>query len=448
MQVTETNTSGLKREFKVVVPAGDLRAKVDTKLNEIGQQVTLPGFRPGKVPMTVLKKRYEKSVLGEVLNETVNEGSNQLLQDRNLRPAGQPKVEITKFDDGSDLEFNVAMEVIPDIKPMDFKTVKLERVKVDVPDKEVDERLEQLAKRQGGSEPAADDHAADKGDVAVIDFVGRVDGTEFPGGAADGHYLELGSGMFIPGFEDQLIGIKKGEKRLVKVTFPAEYANTELAGKEAEFDVTATEIRAPKATVLDDEFAKNLGLTDLADVKKRTREQVEREYGSVARARVKRKLLDILAENHEFTLPDGLVDIEFGAIWRQIEEDLKNDRLDEEDKGKSEDQLKQEYRDIAIRRVKLGLLLSEVGRQNNIEVPQEELTRAVIAEARRYPGQEKQVVEFYQRSPEHLNQLRAPLYEEKVVDFILEQANVAERSVSPEQFAKEGEEELAAASKN
>lgn len=445
MQVTETNNAGLKREFKVVVPAGDLRSKVDTKLTEIGQQVRLPGFRPGKVPMAVLKKRYEKSVMGEVLNETVNEGSHKLMHDHNLRPAGQPKVEIVKFDDGSDLEFSVAMEVIPDIKPMDFKKVDLERVKVEVPDREVDERLEQMAKRQGGSEPAPDSHAAEKGDVAVIDFVGRVDGTEFPGGAAQGHYLELGSGMFIPGFEDQLIGIKKGDKRLVKVTFPAEYANTELAGKEAEFDVTATEIRKAKATAVDDDFAKALGMTDLAELKKQTRERIEREYGAVARARVKRKLLDVLADNHEFTLPEGLVDIEFGAIWRQIEEDMKNDRLDEEDKGKAEEQLKQEYRDIAVRRVKLGLLLSEVGRQNNLEVPQDELTRAVIAEARRYPGQEKQVIEFYQRSPEALNQLRAPLYEEKVVDFILEQANVTDRSVNPEQFAKEGEEELAAA---
>jgi trigger factor len=447
MQVTETNNAGLKREFKVVVPAGDLRSKVDTKLNEIGKEVRLPGFRPGKVPMAVLKKRYEKSVMGEVLNETVNEGSNKLMQDHNLRPAGQPKVEIVKFDDGSDLEFSVAMEIIPDIKPMDFKTVTLERVKVEVPGKEVDERLEQMAKRQGGSDPAADDHAAEKGDVAVINFVGRVDGTEFPGGAAEGHFLELGSGMFIPGFEDQLIGIKKGDKRLVKVTFPAEYANTELAGKEAEFDVTATEIRAPKATAVDDEFAKSVGMADLAELKKQTKERIEREYGAVARARVKRKLLDVLADNHEFILPEGLVDIEFGAIWRQIEEDMKNDRLDEEDKGKSEELLKQEYRDIAVRRVKLGLLLSEVGRQNNLEVPQEDLTRAVIAEARRYPGQEKQVIEFYQRSPEALNQLRAPLYEEKVVDFILEQANVTDRGVTPEQFAKEGEEELAATQK-
>jgi trigger factor len=447
MQVTETNTSGLKREYKVVVPAGDLKTKVDGKLVELGQKVKLDGFRPGKVPMAELKRRYQKNVLGEVINEAVNEGSHKLMQDNNLRPAGQPKVEITKFEENSDLEFSVAMEVIPEIKPMDFKTVKLERVKVEVPDKEVDERLEMLAKRQGSSDVAADDHVATKGDIAVINFVGKVDGVAFDGGSAEGHYLELGSGQFIPGFEDQLIGIKKGDSKVVKVTFPAEYANSDLAGKDAEFDVTATEIRAPKPAALDDELAKSLGLADLADLKKQTKERMEGEYGQVSRARVKRKLLDVLAENHEFTLPEGLVDIEFQAIWRQIEEDMKADRLDEEDKGKGEEQLKKEYRDIAVRRVKLGLLLSEVGRLNNIEVAQEDLTRALIAEARRYPGHEKKVFEYYQSSPEALNQLRAPLYEEKVVDFILEQASINDRAVTPEQFAKEGEEELAALKK-
>jgi trigger factor len=447
MQVTETNTSGLKREFKVVVPAGDLKAKVDSKLVELGQKVKLDGFRPGKVPMRELKRRYEKNVLGEVVTEAVNESSHKLMQDNNLRPAGQPKVEITKLEENSDLEFSVAMEVIPDIKAMDFKTIKLERVKVEVPDKEVDDRLATLAKRQGGSDVAADDHAAANGDIAVIDFVGKVDGVAFEGGSAQGHYLELGSGQFIPGFEEQLTGAKKGESKVVKVTFPAEYANPELAGKAAEFDVTVTEIRAPKPAALDDELAKSLGLTDLADLKKQTKERMEGEFGQVSRARVKRKLLDVLADNHDFTLPDGLVDIEFQAIWRQIEEDMKNDRLDEEDKGKGEDQLKQEYRDIAIRRVKLGLLLSEVGRQNNIEIAQEDLTRALIAEARRFPGHEKKVFEYYQGSAEALNQLRAPLYEEKVVDFILEQAAITDRSVTPEQFQKEGEEELAAALK-
>jgi trigger factor len=443
MQVTETNTDGLKREYKVVIPAATVREQVESKLVELGQKVRLPGFRPGKIPMPLLKQRYEKSVLGEVVTESVNQGSHQLMHERNLRPAGQPKVEITKFEDDSDLEFSVALEVIPEIKPMDFKAVKLERVKVEVPQTEVDDSLTRIAKRQRKSDPAPDGHAAAVGDILVIDFVGKVDGTEFPGGSAQGQFLELGSKMFIPGFEDQLIGAKKGDKRVVKVSFPSEYANTELAGKAAEFDVTVTEVRAPIEVPVDDELAKSLGLSTLADLQKQAKEQIEKEYGSVARARLKRKLLDILAEKHDFVLPGGLVDAEFEQIWKQIENDLKEGRLDDEDKGKGEDQLKQEYRDIAIRRVKLGLLLSEVGRQNNIQVPQDDITRAVIAEARRYPGQEKQVIDYFQKSPEALNQLRAPLYEERVVDFILEQAEINDRMVSPDQFAKEGEQELA-----
>jgi trigger factor len=441
MQITETLNQGLKREYKVAVPAAALREKVDGKLNELSHKLKIPGFRPGKVPMTLLKQRYEQSVMGEVLNESVQESSQKLLTERNLRPAGQPKVELVgEFKDGSDLEFSVAMEVIPEVTPMDFTTVSLERVGVEVPETEVEESLKRIAKRQRASDPV--DDAAANGDIAVIDFVGSIDGVEFEGGKADGHYLELGSGQFIPGFEDQLVGSKKGDKKTVKVTFPAEYGNSDLAGKEASFAVTVQEVRRLKDVPVDDELAKSLGLTDLAELKKQARERIEKEYGAVARARVKRKLLDVLADNHNFTLPESLVEAEFGAIWQQIEADMKADRLDEEDKGKSEDVLKKEYRDIAERRVKLGLLLSEVGRQNNIQVPNEELSRALIQEAQRYPGQQQQVIEYYQRSPEALNQLRAPLYEEKVVDFILERAKVSERKISPEAFAAEGEAEL------
>jgi trigger factor len=443
MQITETLNQGLKREYKIAVPAAQLREKVDGKLAELSHKLRIPGFRPGKVPMSLLKQRYEQSVMGEVLEESVQQSSQQLLTERNLRPAGQPKVELVgEFKEGADLEFSMKMEVIPDVTPMDFTSISLERVLVDVPETEVDESLKRIAKRQRASEPAADDAAAANGDIVVIDFVGSIDGVEFEGGKAEGHYLELGSGQFIPGFEDQLVGAKKGEKRTVKVTFPAEYGNTDLAGKEASFGVTVQEVRRLKDVPVDDELAKSLGLADLADLKKQARERIEKEYGAVSRARVKRKLLDVLADNHNFTLPEMLVEAEFGAIWQQIEADMKADRLDEEDKGKSEDELKKEYRDIAERRVKLGLLLSEVGRQNNIQVPNEELSRALIQEAQRYPGQQQQVIEYYQRSPEALNQLRAPLYEEKVVDFILERAKVTERKVSPEAFAAEGEAEL------
>ena len=439
MQITETNATGLKREYKVVVPADTLQGQIETRLKELGERIRMPGFRPGKVPLQLLKQRYEKSVMGEVLEKTVHEGSHQLLNERNLRPAGQPKVEIVSFEDGKDLEFSVAMEVIPDITPVDFKTLKLERTVVDVPDTEIDESLQRLAKRQRKPENAPDDHAAQSGDVVHIDFVGRIDGKEFEGGKAEDFHLELGSGMFIPGFEDQLVGLKKGDKKLVKVDFPAEYGNKELAGKPSEFDVTVKQVSQLKDQPIDDEMAKALGADNLDGLRKRVREQIERDYGLAGRARLKRLLLDQLADKHDFTLPEGLVEAEFEAIWKQIEADMKADRLDAEDKGKSEEQLKTEYRDIAKRRVKLGLLLSEVGRTNNIQVPNDDLTRAIITEARRFPGQEKQVIEYYQKSPEALNQLRAPIYEDKVIDFILELAQVSERRTSPDEFRKESE---------
>lgn len=439
MQVTETNTDGLKREFKIVISAQQVQSQVDDRLRELGGQVKLPGFRPGKVPLALLKQRYEQSVRGEVLERAVHDSQHKLLEEHKVRPAGQPKIDNVKFEDGSDLEFSVALEVIPEITPVDFKTISLEKVTIEVPESAVTESLERIAKRQRQSAPIEGDRPAANGDVVVIDFVGRVDGVEFQGGKAEGQYLELGSGMFIPGFEDQLVGAKKGDKKVVQVTFPADYGNTELAGKAAEFDVTVNEIREMKDVPVDDELAKSLGLDNLDALKKSAREQIEKEYSSVARARTKRKLLDVLADKHEFPLPEGLVDAEFAAIWQQIEQDLKSDRLDEEDKGKSEDQLKTEYKDIAKRRVKLGLLLSEVGRINNIQVPNEDLSRAVMAEARRYPGQEKQVIEYFQKTPEALNQLRAPIYEEKVVDFILDLAKLSERKVSPEEFAKEEE---------
>jgi len=439
MQVTQTNTDGLKREFKIVISAQQVQSQVDDRLRELGGQVKMPGFRPGKVPLALLKQRYEQSVRGEVLERAVHDSQHKLLDEHKIRPAGQPKIDNVKFEDGSDLEFSVELEIIPEITPVDFKTISLEKVTIEVPESAVTESLERIAKRQRQSEPVTSDRAAANGDVVVIDFVGRVDGVEFQGGKAEGQYLELGSGMFIPGFEDQLVGAKKGDKKLVKVTFPAEYGNSELAGKAAEFDVTVNEIREMKDVPVDDELAKSLGLDNLDALKKSAREQIEREYSSVARARTKRKLLDVLADKHEFPLPEGLVDAEFTAIWQQIEQDMKADRLDEEDKGKGEDQLKSEYKDIAKRRVKLGLLLSEVGRINNIQVPNEDLSRAVMAEARRYPGQEKQVIEYFQKTPEALNQLRAPIYEEKVVDFILDLAKLDERKVSPEEFAKEEE---------
>ena len=436
MQIIETNTDGLKREFKIVVPAKEVQDRIEGRLTELGRRIRLPGFRPGKVPLPLLKQRYGQSVRGEVLEQTVNDSSAKVISDRGLRAAGQPRIEILSQVGEGDLEYKLAVELIPDISPVDFKTLTFERLVVDVPEKDVIDAIERAAKRLRKSNPVAAPRPAQSGDIVVIDFVGRTDGTEFPGGSATGHYLELGGGSFIPGFEEQLIGASAGDHRDVTVTFPADYPNDKLAGKAAEFAVDVKEIREPAPIEINDELAKALGASDVANLHESVRQRLGNEYVAVSRSRLKRQLLDALAERHQFEVPPGLVESEFSAIWAQIEADRARGRLDPEDAGKSEDQLKQEYRDIAIRRVKLGLLLSEVGRLNNIQVSNDELSRAIVNEARRHPGSERQVIEYYQKSPQALIQLRAPLYEDKVVDFILELAAMNERKVSPEELTK------------
>ncbi|WP_119458597.1 trigger factor [Rhodospirillaceae bacterium SYSU D60014] len=440
MQVTETTADGLKREFKVVIPASDVQEKMDHRLQELGKTIRMPGFRPGKVPLQLLKQRFGQSIMGEIIERTVTDSSTQVMTERNLRPAVQPKIEIVSFPEGADLEYSMALEVVPEITPMDFSTLELERLTVDIPDSEIDEALQRLAQRQRKSEPLATPRPAQNGDVVVIDFTGRIDGVEFPGGAATDHYLELGSGSLIPGFEEQLVGANAGDQVTVTVTFPEDYPNKELAGKEAAFDVTIKEIREPVAATIDDELAKSFGLEDLAAMRGSVREQIEKEYGGVSRGKLKRQLLDALAAEHDFEVPAGMVEAEFEGIWRQIESDREQGRLDEEDAAKSEDDLKADYRAIAERRVRLGLLLSEVGRLNNIQVSNDELTRAILAEARRYPGQERKVMEFYQKSPEALAQVRAPLYEDKVIDYILELAKVSDRKVEPATLLEESSE--------
>ena len=445
MQVTETNTEGLKREFKVIVPAHEVQDKIEGKLTELGRRIRLPGFRPGKVPLPLLKQRYGQTVRGEVVEQAVNDSSAQVMSERGLRAAGQPQIEILSQVGEGDLEYKLAIELVPDIKPVDFKTLQLERLAVEVPEKEVNDAIERAAKRFRKSAPIAAARPAQSGDVVVIDFTGRIDGKEFAGGAATGHHLELGAGSFIPGFEDQLMGAGAGDHRDVKVTFPADYPNAELAGKEAVFAVDVKEIRELAPVEVTEDLAKALGAADVASLHETIRKRIGSDYASVARSRLKRQLLDALAARHEFEVPAGLVEAEFGAIWAQIEADRSRGRLDPEDANKSEEQLKQEYRDIAVRRVKLGLLLSEVGRLNNIQVSNDELSRAIVNEARRHPGQERQVLEYYQKTPQAQIQLRAPIYEDKVVDFILELASVTERTVSPEELAKLMNESTAAA---
>ena len=441
MQITETNADGLKHEFKVTIGADDIARRVETRLNEIGREVRLPGFRPGKVPITVLKKRYGPSVMGEVIERAVNDSSSEAMREHKLRPALQPKVEIVSFNEGKDLEYKLAVEVLPEFTPMDFAELKLERLRPDVPDQEIDAALERMAKQQRKDEPV--DRAAANGDVVVIDFVGSIDGAEFPGGSAKGHRLELGSGSFIPGFEEQLSGAKPGEHRDVTVNFPADYGAQDLAGKAAAFAVDVKEVRALLPQPIDDSLAEAVGMENLQALRDAVRAQIERDYAGVAHQRLKRQLLDRLAERHEFPVPQGMVDIELDVIWKQFEaerERAKQAGTAQPEEAQSDDEIKAEYRDIAERRVRLGLLLSEVGRSNNISVTQEEINRALSEEVRRYPGHERTVIEYYRKQPGALDNLRAPIFENKVVDYILEIAEVTDRSVPPSELLKEEDE--------
>jgi trigger factor len=395
--------------------------------------------------MPVLKQRFLGNILPRVVERAVTDSSSKVMNERGLRAAGQPKIEIVSFPEEGDLEYTMSVDLFPEIQPVDFKSLELERIAVDVPDEDIEEELKRMAARQRNSEPIATPRPSQNEDVVVIDFAGKLAGEPFDGGSATDHHLALGSGSFIPGFEEQLVGKSVGDQVVVDVKFPDEYPAEHLKGKAVQFDVTIKEIRELKPVEVNEEFAKSFGQDSLEAMRKTVREHMGREYQALTRSRMKRQLLDQLAEKHSFELPAGLVDAEFKAIWRQIEADQKAGRLDAEDKDKTEDQLRKEYRDIAERRVKLGLLLSEVGRVNNIEVSQEDLTRAVMAEARQYPGQEKQVVEYYQKQPQALAQLHAPIYEDKVVDYIIELAVVKERKLSPKdlvaEFGAESKEE-------
>lgn len=441
MQVTETNQDGLKHEFKVVIDANDLAQKVDLRLGELATQVRIPGFRPGKVPNNVLKQRYGDAVLGEVMEQAVNDSANQALQERGMRPAMEPKIEVQEYKEGADLEYTLAIEVLPEVEPMDFTTIALERTVAKVPDADIDQTLEHLAGSHKDTKPLEEPRAAVIGDIMVVDFVGRIDGTEFSGGAAEDYHLELGSGMFIPGFEEQLLGKNAGEETVVNVSFPDDYGNDELKGKPAEFSVTIKEIREAVPAVIDDEFAKANGLDSLAALRDSVRDTLQNNYDQVTQGRLKRDLLDKLAGAHDFAVPPGMVEIEFDTIWRQVTEAREKDELEEEDKAKSEDELKAEYQGIAERRVRLGLLLSEVGQRASIEVTDQEVNQAVMAEAQRHPGQEREVFEIYQKNPAAKAHLRAPIFENKVVDYILELAKVEVREVSPEDLLKDDEAE-------
>lgn len=445
MQVTETSAEGLKHELTITIAAADIERRVTERLNEIGRSVRIPGFRPGKVPMSLLRQRYGRSVMGEVLESAVSDSSAEAMRERKLRPALQPKVEIVAFDEGASLEYKMAVEVLPEIEPVAFADIALERLKPEVPAEDIDRALERIARQQRKSETV--ERPAEKGDVVIIDFAGaRPDGAPIPAAAANGYSLELGSNSFIPGFEDGLIGARAGEERTLDLAFPADFGNEELAGQPVRFAVTVKEVRGMAAQPVDDSLATAVGMENLEDLRKAVAERISQDYGRIARQKLKRDLLDRLAERYHFPVPQGMVDIEFDSIWKQVEEARKRRAgadgaaaADAKPEGEAvgsppaedDETVKAEYRAIAERRVRLGLLLAEVGRANAVSVTQEEVNRALLEEARRYPGQERQVIEHYRAHPQLLDGIRAPLYEDKVVDFIVERAAVTDRAVAP-----------------
>ena len=444
MQVTETKSEGLSREFKVALPANEIEEKISHRLKELAQTAQMPGFRPGKVPVSVLRKKYGPSVLGEVLERAVNDSSQQALAEKGLRPAMQPQIEITSFEDGGDLEYTIGVELLPEIKPVDFSKIKLERLIPKTDDAAMENTLADIAAAQGDSAAIKDDRETKTGDVLVIDFLGRVGGEEFAGGKAEGYELTLGSGTFIPRFEEQLIGVKVGDKIEVKVKFPDSYGAAELSGKDAVFDVTVNELKETVPSAIDDELAKKVGMENLEALKKSIREEQESKFNEMSRMILKRALLDELSAAHDFEIPEKLLDREFDTIWKQFEEQRKKDKdAGQGSEEKIDDEHKKDFREIAERRVRLGLLLSEVGRANNVQISQEDVNSQLMAEARRHPGREKEVMEHYKNNPEAMEELSAPLYEEKVVNFILEQASITEKTATKDELIKTMEDEAA-----
>jgi trigger factor len=431
----------LTRVFHIKIPAADLQRQLDAKIVEVGPKVQIKGFRPGKVPPAHIRKVYGPSILQEIIDEEIQKSTQEAIKTADVRPLTQPHLhlesDIEQVREGkADLAFFFHIDVMPDFEPVDVSTIKLERPVTAVSEEQVDEALAELAKQNRPFEET--DAAAADGDALTIDFLGKVDGVAFEGGSAENAPLLLGSKQFIPGFEEQLIGAKAGDKRLLNVTFPESYGAENLAGKAATFDVTVKKVQTPKDAPVDDAFAEKLGLKSLGEVRDALRKRIEAEHNAQSRAKAKRRLFDQLDVAHAFDLPKSMVESEFDGIWRQILADKEAGRLDPEDAGKSDDDLEKEYRGIAERRVRLGLVLAEIGRRNNVQVPEDEVNAALGRQARQFPGQERQVIEYFQKNPGAMAQIRAPIYEEKVVDFILELAKTTDKPVSREElFAEE-----------
>jgi trigger factor len=445
MQVTETLSEGLKREYKVVVPAAELDAKVNARLDELKARVRINGFRPGKVPVTHLKRMYGRSAMAEVIEATVRDTNNQIVSERGYKLAADPKVTMPSEEGAieqliagkSDLNYTMALEIVPPIKLGDFKSIKLTRLAADVADTEVEQGIARIVEQNRPYTARPQGEKAAKDDRVTISFAGTIDGTPFEGGSGDDAVVLIGSNTFIPGFEDQLIGIVSGETRTLKVTFPQHYMKQELASKAAEFVVTAKSIETPGTVTADDAFAKSLGLESSAKLREAVKESIAREHAAMSRQKLKRALLDELDKMHKFEPPPTLVEEEFDRVWKSVLSELETKHKTFADENTTEEKAKAEYRGIAERRVRLGLVLAEIGEKNNITVTEEELTRAVMDRARQFAGQEQRVWDYYRQNPQAVAALRAPIFEEKVVDFLLELASVTENKVSRDDLYKD-----------
>jgi trigger factor len=448
MQVTETSSAGLKREFKVVLQADELAAKLETQLADLKDKVRLNGFRPGKVPVAHLKRVYGRSIMGDVVQEAVTAANRQIVEENALRlaleprfdfPGGQQEMEKVMEAKG-DLAFTVAFETLPKVEVGSFDDVTLERLVADVPEAEVEQVIERMASQNRTYTPKAPEAPAEKGDKLAVDFIGKIDGAPFEGGAGTNVDVILGSNTFIPGFEDQVLGMKPGESRTITVTFPENYLPRHLAGKEATFDVTAKSVAAPGELAIDDAFAKGFNFDSLEAMKTAIRGNLEAEWGRASREKLKRALLDALDKKYSFDLPPGLVDQEFEGIWKQVQAEQAQTGKSFTDEGTTENAARSDYRRIAERRVRLGLLLAEVGEKASVKVDDNEVTQALVQRARAFPGQEQAVWDHYRKNPEALAELRAPIFEDKVVDHIIAQARVTERKVDKDELFRVADE--------
>ncbi|MDR3372161.1 MAG: trigger factor [Ancalomicrobiaceae bacterium] len=446
MQVTETVSEGLKRELKIIVPAAVLNDKLDAKLNDMRGKVQIKGFRPGKVPVAHLKRLAGRQEMAQIIDATIGESIRQVVADRNERPALNPDVALAEGADverivsgEADLAFTAAYELLPTFDLVDWSTIELERPVAVVEDAEVEEQLNRIAEGSRSFTDKEEGAESVSGDKLTIDFVGTVDGATFEGGSAEGVDLVLGSGQFIPGFEDQLTGSKAGDRKTVSVTFPDDYQAQHLAGKAAEFDVTVKAVGAPGELVLDDEFAKKLGIESFDKLKEAIRSQLESRNAGASRAKLKRQLLDKLDALYTFDLPEKLVESEFEQIWKQAVDTLEREKKTFADEETTEEEAKVEYRRIAVRRVRLGLVLSNVGEENKVEVTDQEVSQALVERARQFPGQEREVFDYYKNTPMALATLRAPIFEEKVVDYIISLAKVTDAPVAKDALLAEPE---------